>query len=59
MKIECRISYPWATIPDDVEIVEMEDDATKKEIEEFALNCIEDMIWNRIGYDWRVLDAEE
>ena len=43
-RIKCTIDYPWAGIVPDEQIIEVEDNATKKEIEEAAYEALEDMI---------------
>ncbi len=56
MKIKVKVSYPWANIPDDEEIIETEEDELEiinKIVDEIALN----MIFTRgIEYDYEILE---
>lgn len=58
-RYEAAIDYPWCGIPSDTHEFEVEDDATEEEIEEIALEVIQEMIWNRVSTSWYPLDAEE
>ena len=57
-KIKCEVHYPWGGIEPDIEYVEIDEEKydtpiTQKNLEEVAIECIEDMIWNRISACWK------
>jgi hypothetical protein len=62
-RIKCEIHYPWAGVEPDVEYLEINEEdyigLTDKEIEEMALETLQEMVWNRVGATWEVEDGEE
>lgn len=61
VKIKCSIHYPWVGVEDEEEIIEINErelctPITNKDIEEAALNCIEEMLWDRISTSWEVIE---
>lgn len=61
VKIKCSIHYPWAGVEDEEEIIEINEreldtPITNTDIEEAALNCIEEMLWDRVSTSWEVVE---
>lgn len=53
-KIEIRVSYPWAGIPDDEEIIYTDENTNEDEISEIAYEWALDMIFNRgVSWTWK------
>ena len=50
-KIEIRVSYPWAGITDDKEIIYTDENTNEDEISEIAYEWALDMIFGR-GVSW-------
>lgn len=48
-KVKVGIDYPWCGVPSDEYEFEVEDNATKEEIEKIAIEYLNDMVWNRIS----------
>ena len=64
VKIKCSIHYPWVGVEDEEEIVEIDEreldtSITSTDIEEAALECIEEMLWNKISTSWEVIEDVE
>ena len=64
VKIKCSIHYPWAGVEDEEEIVEIDEreldtSITSTDIEEAALECIEEMLWNKVSTSWEVIEDVE
>lgn len=57
--IRVRVGFAWAGIPDDIEEFEVDDDATEEEIDTEAYEYAEEMIFDRAGWDWEVVNEEE
>lgn len=51
-KFEARVSYPWAGIEDDVEVVELDDNISEEEVEIEMQEVLEEMIYNRLSTSW-------
>lgn len=61
VKIKCSIHYPWVGVEDEEEIIEIDErdldtSITDADIEEAALECIEEMLWDRISTSWEVIE---
>lgn len=61
VKIKCSIHYPWIGVEDEEEIIEIDErdldtSITDADIEEAALECIEEMLWDRISTSWEVIE---
>lgn len=48
-KVKVGIDYPWCGVQPDEYEFEVEDSATKEEIEKIAIEYLNDMVWNRIS----------
>ena len=64
VKIKCSIHYPWVGVEDEEEIVEIDEreldtSITSTDIEEAALECIEEMLWNKVSTSWEVIEDVE
>lgn len=64
IKIKCSIHYPWVGVEDEEEIIEIDErdldtSITDADIEEAALECIEEMLWDRISTSWEVIEDVE
>ena len=57
-RYEVAIDYPWYGVPSDTYEFEVEDDATEEEIDEIAVEILNEMVWNRISTRWYPLDEE-
>ena len=55
-KIICRVRYPWACIPADECIMEVEDHMAEWAIEQMAQQIIEEMVWDRVNTSWEVIE---
>lgn len=55
-KIKIRIGYPWAGIPDDVDIITIGEYTTEKEIPRLVFDAAVDMIFNRINFTWEEVE---
>lgn len=53
MKVKVSVSYPWGGIPDDVEIIEVDEDC---DVDEIAVETASEMVWNRVGVSYEILD---
>ena len=56
-KLKCEVHYPWAGIESDIEYLEIEEKQyaaplSQKDLEEMAMECIEEMVWNRVSVSW-------
>lgn len=56
-KLKCEVHYPWAGIEPDIEYLEIEEERyatplSQKDLEEMAMECIEEMVWNRVSAFW-------
>ena len=61
VKIKCSIRYPWIGVEDEEENIEIDEreldtPITNADIEEAALNCIEEMLWDRVSTSWEVIE---
>ena len=61
VKIKCSIHYPWVGVEDEEEIIEIDErdldtSITDADIEKAALNCIEEMLWDRVSTSWEVVE---
>lgn len=61
VKIKCSIHYPWVGVEDEEEIIEIDErdldtSITDADIEEAALECIEEMLWDRVSTSWEVVE---
>ena len=61
VKIKCSIHYPWVGVEDEEEIIEIDErdldtSITNTDIEEAALNCIEEMLWDRVSTSCEVVE---
>ena len=64
VKIKCSIHYPWIGVEDEEEIIEIDErdldtSITDADIEEAALECIEEMLWNKVSTSWEVIEDVE
>ena len=57
--VRVRVGFAWAGIPDDLEEFEVDDDATEEEIDKEAFQIAENMIFDRAGWDWEVVNEEK
>lgn len=55
-KIKIRIGYPWAQVPDDVDIVTISGDIKEEEIPRLVFDEAVDMIFNRIDFTWEEVE---
>ena len=55
-KIKIIIGYPWAGIPDDIDIIPINKDLSEEEISEIAYEYALDMIFNRIDFTWEEVE---
>lgn len=55
-KIKIRIGYPWAGVPDDVDIVTISEYTTEKELPRLVFDAAVDMIFNRIDFTWEEVE---
>ena len=53
MKVKVSISNPWAGIPDDVEIIEIDEGY---DVDEVATEVASEMVWERVGVSYEILD---
>ena len=52
-KVKVVVSYPWATVPDDEETVEVNYNLGKEEVEKILFEHVIDMIFDRgVSWDW-------
>lgn len=51
-KIKIRIGYPWAGVPDDVDIVTISGDIKEEELPRLVFDEAVDIIFNRIDFTW-------
>lgn len=56
MKVRVRVSYPWAGIEDDIEIIEVDDAA---DVDAASVETANEMIWNRVGIDYEIIEEDE
>lgn len=57
IKLKCEVHYPWAGIEPDIEYLEIDEEEyevplTQKDLEGIAMECIEEMVWNRVSVSW-------
>lgn len=55
-KIKITIGYPWAGVPDDVDIVTINGDNTLAELSGLVFDKAIDMIFNRIDFTWEEVE---
>lgn len=55
-KIKIRISYPWAGVPDDVDIVTINGDISEAELSSIVFDEAIDIIFNRIDFTWEEVE---
>lgn len=53
MRVAVKLHYPWAGIPEDVEIIEFDDPS---DLDDAVTETARDMVWSRIGVSYEVLD---
>ena len=55
-KIKITIGYPWAGVPDDVDIVTINGDISEAELSGLVFDEAMDMIFNRIDFTWEEVE---
>ena len=55
-KIKITIGYPWAGVPDDVDIVTISGDISEAELSGIVFDEAIDMIFNRIDFTWEEVE---
>ena len=55
-KIKITIGYPWARVPDDVDIVTIKGDISEVELPRLIFDEAVDIIFNRIDFTWEEVE---
>ena len=56
MKVKVSVCYPWAGVPNDVEIIKIDEGYDEDDVIDIVAETASKMVWNRVGFDYEILD---